>query len=79
MKAPAKTFGSPEGEPNTTTNSPTPQQMCEKLWTLPSVSSKRRWKLRLPWAKSKRQARIQPQAGSCYSDLQRMLALKVSH
>ena len=35
MKAPAKTFGSPEGEPNTTTNSPTPQQMCEKLWTLP--------------------------------------------
>jgi hypothetical protein len=37
MKAPAKTFGSPEGEPNTTTNSPTPQQMCEKLWTLPSA------------------------------------------
>ena len=39
MKAPAKTFGSPEGEPNTTTNSPTPQQMCEKLWTLPLRTS----------------------------------------
>jgi hypothetical protein len=32
----AKTFGSPAGEPNSTTNRPRPQQVCEKLWTLPS-------------------------------------------
>jgi hypothetical protein len=43
MKAPAKTFGSPEGEPNTTTNSPTPQQMCEKLWTLPVENINGEW------------------------------------
>ena len=30
-------FGSPSGEPNTTTNRPMPQQMCEKLWTLPNA------------------------------------------
>jgi hypothetical protein len=28
-------FGSPSGEPSTTTNRPMPQKMCEKLWTLP--------------------------------------------
>ena len=35
MNAPAKTFGSPSGEPNITT-SPRPQQKCEKSWTLPA-------------------------------------------
>ena len=34
MNARAKTFGSPEEEPSTTTRL-MPQQMCEKLWTLP--------------------------------------------
>ncbi len=33
MNARAKTFGSPSGEPSTTR--PMPQQMCEKVWTLP--------------------------------------------
>ena len=33
MNMPAKTFGSPSGEPSTTR--PMHQQMCEKLWTLP--------------------------------------------
>ena len=33
MNAPAKTFGSPSGEPSTTRSML--QQMCEKLWTLP--------------------------------------------
>jgi putative transposase len=37
MTATAKTFGSPEGEPSTTRSRP--QQMCEKLWTLPSVKT----------------------------------------
>ena len=36
MNAPAKTFGSPSGEPSTTRSMP--QQMCEKLWTLPRVT-----------------------------------------
>jgi hypothetical protein len=36
MNTPAKTFGSPSGEPSTTR--PMPQQMCEKLWTLPLAS-----------------------------------------
>jgi hypothetical protein len=35
MTARAEIFGSPEGEPSTTTNRPTTQQMCEKVWTLP--------------------------------------------
>jgi hypothetical protein len=35
MIAGAKTFGSPEGEPNTTTTRLTTQKLCEKLWTLP--------------------------------------------
>jgi len=34
MNARAKTFGSPSGEPSTTTR-PMLKQMCEKLWTLP--------------------------------------------
>ena len=38
MNAHAKTFGSASGEPNTTTNRPTSQQMCEKLWTLPAAT-----------------------------------------
>ena len=33
MNACAKTFASPSGEPSTTR--PMPQQMCEKIWTLP--------------------------------------------
>jgi len=33
MNAPTKTFGSPSGKPSTTRLMP--QQMCEKLWTLP--------------------------------------------
>jgi hypothetical protein len=39
MNAPAPIFGSPEGEPNVTTNRPTIQQMCEKVWTLPRPAS----------------------------------------
>jgi len=35
MNAHPKHFGSPSGEPSITTTRPTPQQMCEKLWTLP--------------------------------------------
>jgi hypothetical protein len=36
MNTRAKTFGSPSGEPSTTR--PMLQQMCEKLWTLPSLA-----------------------------------------
>jgi hypothetical protein len=35
MTAPTTIFGSPSGEPNGTTNRPTIQQMCEKVWTQP--------------------------------------------
>ncbi len=35
MNLRAKTFGSPSGEPNTTTTRPISQQKGEKLWTLP--------------------------------------------
>ena len=35
MNAPAKTFGSPSGEPSTTRSML--QQMCEKLWTVPGT------------------------------------------
>ena len=35
MNAHAKHFGSPSREPSITTTRPTPQQMYEKLWTLP--------------------------------------------
>ena len=38
MTAPATISGSPSGEPSTTTR-PMPQQMCEKLWTLPHLVS----------------------------------------
>ena len=41
MNAPAKTFGSPSGEPSITRSML--QQMCEKLWTLPSASNFRAW------------------------------------
>jgi len=37
MNAHPKHFGSPSGEPSITTTRPTPQQMCEKLWTLPAA------------------------------------------
>ena len=33
MNPHANTFGSPSGEPSTTTTRPMHQQMCEKLWT----------------------------------------------
>jgi hypothetical protein len=36
-----RTFGSPEGEPSTTTR-PTLQQLCEKLWTPPGSNQSRR-------------------------------------
>ncbi len=35
MNARETNFGSPSGEPSTKTTRPMPQQMCEKLWTLP--------------------------------------------
>lgn len=35
MNARETNFGSPSGEPSTTTTRPMTQQMCEKLWTLP--------------------------------------------
>ena len=41
MTARTKTFGSPSGEPNITTR-PMPQQMCEKLWTLPLAAARLR-------------------------------------
>ena len=36
MNARETNFGSPSGEPSTTTTRPMTQQMCEKLWTLPN-------------------------------------------
>lgn len=36
MNAGANNIGSPSGKPITTTTRTMPQQMCEKLWTLPS-------------------------------------------
>jgi len=38
MNARANHFGSLSGEPNTKTTRPVPQQMCEKLWTLPNAA-----------------------------------------
>ena len=37
MSAREMTFGSPWGSRDTTR--PTPQQMCEKLWTLPETTA----------------------------------------
>jgi hypothetical protein len=48
MTAPTTIFGSPSGEPNGTTNRPTIQQMCEKVWTQPLEVACRTELLKIP-------------------------------